>query len=201
MAVAAALAVASLAIGAAQGYMSYQEEAAFAKAQEEALEESNDLKHDELIRQYQELSSSESKAMFDAHSKSIEAQKQHLVSRSQLEAQAAASGTYGQSLDILFEDLNTTQGVRMRNILDEEQTRLDDANTYAKNAAANYKAGISRTPISQPSAFKHALGGAQTAVSVYSAGSSLASSYGQVAPAKSATSGANITPSYHWRPV
>lgn len=177
-------------------------EQAAAEAQAEAMrtrqEQYNKQVHDEAIRQYQQLDAAEADINTDAHAESLQTQKDYLKARSTVELQAAASGTYGQSVDLIIEDLQTGKAQRMADTVLRRDRLLDDVNTTAKDISANAARQFDNTPIAEPSTFNSVMTGVQTAESVYSFADDLNSSLtasatadvgGKTAPARGSTAG------------
>lgn len=121
--------VASLAVSAISSGMSYMQ----SKAQVDAQEAYNDQLVESAIESYQQLDKQEADAIEQSHKQSLQAQREYLQARSSTELQAAATGTYGQSLDIAINDLNTGLGQRMSDITQQRERHLDNIDTQALN--------------------------------------------------------------------
>lgn len=185
-----AAAAGSLALGAMQAITSYSDGKAMAKAQEKAQKQNNERLLQETIYKYQELDKQEADVIFDAHSKSLEAQKDFMQARSQMEASSAATGTYGQSVNTAIEDLNTSFGGRMADIISDQERSFDAINQRASDIAQGYSAGYDNRRIQQPSAFRAATSGLQTAAGIFSTASGFTEGYRKT---RSAKSGAKVT--------
>lgn len=159
-----------------------QAEAA-AEAQRQRQEQYNQQVRDEAIRQYQQLDQAEADINTDAHAESLQTQKDFMKARSTVELQAAASGTYGQSVDLIIEDLQTGKAQRMADTVLRRDRLLDDVNTKAGDIQADAQSRLDNTPIAQPSTFSSVLTGVQTAASVYSFGSDLSDKFSKASPA------------------
>lgn len=136
-------------------YMAQQAES----AQKKAAEAQNKAIQEETIRQYGEMSDEENQITRDAHQQSIQAQADYMKARSQVELQSAATGTYGQSVDLAIEDLNTTQGQKQTDILRERQANMERVNQTARNIQAQSNASMNRSPIKKASILESAAQG------------------------------------------
>lgn len=132
-----------------------------ASAQEKAANAQNEAVQEETIRQYGELSDEESQITRDAHQNSIQAQAEYMKARSQVELQSAATGTYGQSVDLSIEDLNTSMGKRQTDILREREANMERINQTARNLQAQGNANMNRSPIKKPSVLEAGMAGVQ----------------------------------------
>lgn len=180
-----AAAAGSLAMGAMQAISAQAEGKAMAEANKRAQKLNNERLLKETIYKYQELDKQEADVIYDAHSKSLQAQKEFMQARSQVEANAAATGTYGKSIDTAVEDLKTGYGGRMADIVYEQQSSLDNINKRASDIAQGYSAGYDTRRIKQPSAFRAITSGIGTAVNMYGTTSGFLSSYQGARQAKS----------------
>ena len=138
---------------------SYYAQQQAAKAQEKAADAKNERIQQETLRQYGEMSEAESEIVSDSYKNSIQAQADYLKSRSNIELQSAASGTYGGSVDLAIEDLNTTQGQRQADILKQRDQQLGQISQGARNLQAQSNASLDRTPIKKPSILQAATEG------------------------------------------
>lgn len=193
----------SVATSAASAMISYQQQSAQAAvqkkaiaAQNAAIEKQNQMIFEESIRQYGELDRAEAKSIFDAHSKSISAQKEYMQARAKMETQASASGTMGQtvntSLQALAGDredvLNDIEYVNRRNLADINQ----EAENIRYGTLGRYNYNYNYNTVQQPSAFAAVVGGVGDAFgnfnSYYNAMSSIKDYWG---PSKNTKTGAN----------
>lgn len=182
--------VISLAATAATAAASYSSQKQAAKRQRAAQEAHNTAIQKEAIRQYGELDDDEADIIYDSHKESLQAQKEIMVARSTIELQSAASGTGGQSVDAVIENLNLGFGQRTAEIINERDRALDQVNTTARNIAAQAELGQDLTPIAEPSAFSAAIKGAKTGMSIYSTLSSGGSTLKDAGAAPSRSTGA-----------
>jgi len=134
----AAIAAASAVAATATTYVS-------TKNQAKAQEEYNKGLEAEAIRQYGELDKAEADAIYKSHQDSMEAQKQHMVARSSMMLESAATGTYGSSLDVALADLNTGFGQRLGEITYARDFELDSINRTAEGIRQSAISGSDRT--------------------------------------------------------
>ena len=165
MGTAAVLAVTALA-AAVSGYMSYDQNQKQIKAQEDY----NEALERESIRQYQELDQVEADAIYDSHAESLQAQKDYMEARSSIELQAAVTGTYGNSINLAIQDLNTGYGGRMAEITYNRESVLDQIDRQAENIRVQPDLNADRT-IHPPSWYVGVSTGISTGMSAYSAAS------------------------------
>ena len=146
-------ALASAAVGSYTAYTS-------SKAQQDAQKEYNKSLEREAIRQYSELDEQESDAIKEANAESLQAQKEYMQARSTIELQAAATGTYGNSINTTIQDLKTGYGGRMAEIVYNREVELDNIDKQARNIQAGVGQSADRT-VKKPawySAFQTGLG-------------------------------------------
>jgi len=147
------MALAGAAVSAATTYTSVQQQKEQQKAYNKSLEK-------EAIRQYQELDKVEADAIQESHAESLQAQKDYLEARSSIELQAAATGTYGNSIDLAIQDLKTGFGGRMAEITYNREAKLDQVDRQAQSSRTQSGLGADRS-IQAPafySAFASGLG-------------------------------------------
>lgn len=156
----------SLGMAAASAGMAYKN----SKAQKEAQENYNDALEREAIRQYQELDEVESDALRESHAQSLQAQRNYMEARSAIELQSAVTGTYGRSINMAIEDLNTGLGGRMSEIVYNREARLDQIDRQAESIQAGTAAQADRT-VSQPAWYSAFSSGLSTGTAVYGAAS------------------------------
>lgn len=150
--------------------VSYYSQSQQAKAQAEAQEAYNKRVQEEAIRQYGELSDEEQDTLYDSHKNSLQAQKEFMQARSSIELQSAATGTYGQTVDVAIQDLNTGLGQRTADIVYRRDANLDRINQTAERIRTSADANFDRTPIQEPSIFKAMSDGIRTGQAVSSLG-------------------------------
>lgn len=143
-------------------YMTQREQAKMQAQQQKAY---NDRIHEETIRQYGELSEAEQDALYDSHQGSLQAQKEYMQARSNIELQSAASGTYGQTVDVALEDLRTGKGQQTADIIYRRDRQLSDINRTAEGIRSQSAASFDRTPIKRPSILESANAGLQAGIS------------------------------------
>lgn len=148
-----------MAMASAMASMYAQQQAA--SAQKKAAEAQNQAIQDETLRQYGELSDEENEITRDAHQQSIQAQTDYMKAKSAIELQSAATGTYGQSVDLAIEDLNTSQGQRQTDILRDRESNLERVNQTARNIQAQSNANMNRSPIKKPSVLEAGIAAGQ----------------------------------------
>lgn len=156
---------------AASGYIAYDQN----QKQIEAQEDYNEALEKEAIRQYQELDQVESDTIYDSHAESLQAQKDYMEARSSIELQAAVTGTYGNSINLAIQDLNTGYGGRMAEITYNRESKLDQIDRQAESSRVMPGLNADRT-IHQPSWYAGVSTGMSTGVSTYSAFSGMAGS-------------------------
>lgn len=134
--------------------LSYVSQSQQAKAQAKQQEAYNQRVKEEAIRQYGELDDEEADILYDSHAQSLQAQKEYMQARSSIELQSAASGTYGQTVDVALADLGTGLGQRTADIVYRRDANLDRINQTAEGIRSQSDANLDRSPIKQPSMFK-----------------------------------------------
>lgn len=164
----------SLAVSAVSAGVSYHQ----SEQQKDAQEEYNKQLEEEALRQYTELSKQEADAIEQEHQASLQAQRDYLSAKGQVEAQAAATGTYGQSVDLAIEDLNTGLGHRFGEITQAREMQLDNIDTQAKNIQAGVAQQADYT-ITPPSYYQGFSSGLSTFGSTYRTGTQASEAYRQ----------------------
>lgn len=106
----------------------------------------------------------------------MQAQREYMKARSTVELQAAASGTYGQSIDLAITDLGTGLGQRMADITSRREMQLDNIDTEAKNIQAQAK-GSSDYSINQPAWYSSLNTGLSTFQRTYGVASTVGNAY------------------------
>jgi hypothetical protein len=172
MAVAAVAAVVSAVAGLASAGMAYKT----SKDQAEAQEDYNEYLEKQAISQYAELDKQEADAIEASYKESMQAQREYLKARSSVELQAAATGTYGQSIDLAIQDLGTGLGQRMADITSRREMQLDNIETEAKNIQASATGGSDYT-INQPAWYSSLSTGLSTFSTAYNTTSKIGSLY------------------------
>jgi flagellar biosynthesis component FlhA len=163
---------------AAQAAASYAQSKSAADAQEEY----NKQLEKQAIESYSELDKQEADAIEASHKESLQAQREYMKARSTIELQAAATGTYGQSIDVAIEDLNTGLGQRMADITSRREMQLDNIDTQAKNIR-NQAKGSSDYTIQPPAFYSAGLSGLSTFSQVYGMTSAVSTSSAEGAAA------------------
>jgi len=146
------------------------------KQQEEAQEQYNEYLEKQAIQQYAELDKQEADAIEASYKESMQAQREYLKARSSVELQAAATGTYGQSIDLAIQDLGTGLGQRMADITSRREMQLDNIETEAKNIQASATGGSDYT-INQPAWYSSLSTGLSTFSTAYNTTSKIGSLY------------------------
>lgn len=164
------------------GVMSYQQ----SRQQEQSQAAYNKALEQDAIRQYGELDKVEADAIYESHAGSLEAQREYLTAKSQIELQAAATGTYGGSIAASIQDLNTGLGGRMAEITYEREHRLDSVNRQAEQIQASPGLQADRT-VQQPAYYKAFSSGLNTYGQVSQIGGAVGNAYNQVKPATPGT--------------
>lgn len=139
----------SLVSAAASAAMSIQQ----SNQQKDAQEKYNKKLTEDAIRQYGELDKAESDAIYESHAQSLEAQREYLSARSQVELQAAVTGTYGNSINLAIQDLNTGVGGRMAEIAYQRESVLDAIDKKAEQIQRSPSLNADTT-IQMPSYYK-----------------------------------------------
>lgn len=171
---AAAYAVISGVIAAASAAVSYKT----SKDQEEAQEDYNKYLEKQAIAQYAELDKQEADVIETSYKESMQAQRDYMKARSSVELQAAATGTYGNSVDLALADLGTGLGQRMADITSRREMQLDNIDVQAKNIAAQAKSG-SNYSVNQPAWYSGLNTGLSTFQSTYGSLSTAGETYKQ----------------------
>lgn len=161
------------AVAAVSAYTAY----ATSSAQADQQSAYNEQVREEAIRQYKELDGAESDAVYESHAQSLQAQREFLQARSSIELQSAASGTYGQSVDVAIRDLHTGLGQRMSDIAYTQDRNFDAINNASQRARAG--AGASQVTIQQPSYFKAFSTGLRTYSQASNIGEGIRTTYNQ----------------------
>jgi len=128
--------------------------------QKDAQEEYNKALEKDAIRQYGELDKAEADAIYESHAQSMQAQREALTARSSVQLQAAATGTYGNSVNLAIQDINTGYGGRMAEITYQRESQMDAIDQAAERIQVSTEMGAD-TNIQQPSyysAFSSGLG-------------------------------------------
>jgi hypothetical protein len=149
--------VASSVVSAVSAGVSYMQ----ADAQKDAQEAYNEQLERNAIESYAELDKQEADVIEANYKESMQAQREYMQARSSIELQAAASGTYGQSIDLAIEDLNTGLGQRMTDITSRKEMQLDNIDVQAKNIANQAKAQADYT-VQPPAYYQAAMTGLST---------------------------------------
>lgn len=173
--VAAAGAAGAAAAGAAMSYKQSKDQEASQEAYNEALEK-------DAIRQYGELDKAESDAIYESHAQSMQAQRDYLQARSSVELQAAATGTYGNSVNIAIQDLNTGLGGRMAEIAYQRESQLDAIDQKAEQIQSATVMGADTT-IQQPSYYSAFSSGLSSFSSAYNTVNTVGNTYKSAKPA------------------
>jgi GTP:adenosylcobinamide-phosphate guanylyltransferase len=175
-AIGAAVAVATAAATAAMSIRQSNEQA-------DAQEKYNKKLTEDAIRQYGELDKAEADAIYESHANSMQAQREYLTARSSVQLQAAATGTYGNSMNLAIQDLNTGFGGRMADITYQRDSQLDAIDMKAEQIQRSPSMNADTT-IQQPSYYT----GFTTGISTYNTMSGItgkvANAYKDVKPAK-----------------
>ena len=159
--------------------MSYQT----SERQKDAQEDYNDALTKDAIRQYGELDKAESDAIYESHAESMQAQREYLTARSSVELQAAATGTYGNSVNLAIQDLNTGIGGRMAEITYKRESVLDAIDQKAEQIQSATVMGADTT-IQKPSYYSALSSGLSNFSSAYNATKAVGNAYTAAAPAK-----------------
>lgn len=153
--------------------------------QVEAQEDYNKYLEKQAIEQYSELDKQEADAIEQSYKESMQAQREYMKARSTVELNAAATGTYGQSIDLAITDLGTGLGQRLGDITGKRNMQLDNIATEAKNIKASAVGG-SDYSINQPSWYQGLNTGLSTFGSTYNTVSTTSDAYKQSRTAKTA---------------
>ena len=148
------------------------------KDQEEAQEQYNEYLEKQAISQYAELDKQEADVIEASYKESMTAQREYMKARSSVELQAAASGTYGNSIDLAITDLGTGLGQRMADITSRREMQLDNIDTQAKNIQAQAK-GSSDYSVNQPAWYSSLNTGLSTFQRTYGVASTVGEVYTQ----------------------
>jgi len=177
--VAVVAAVVSAVVGAASAGVSYKA----SKDQEAAQEQYNEQLEKQAIAQYAELDKQEADVIESSYKESMQAQREYMKARSSVELQAAATGTYGQSIDLAIQDLGTGLGQRMSDITSRREMQLDNIDTESKNIQAGAK-GSSDYSINQPAWYSGLSTGLSSGLRTYETASSVSRSYSESSTVK-----------------
>jgi len=141
--------------------------------QSQQQEDYNKYLEEQAISQYAELDKQEADAIEASYKESMQAQREYHKARSTVELQAAATGTYGQSIDLAIQDLGTGLGQRMADITSRREMQLDNIDIESKNIQAGAVGG-SDYSINQPAWYQ----GLSSGLSGFSQGYGIASTVG-----------------------
>jgi hypothetical protein len=97
--------------------MQYKQQSAMYKAQSKQQEAFNKAKDAEAVRQYGEMSIAETDERDNDARSTLDIKRQHIQDVGALRAQQAASGNSGGSLDLMMQDLRSSGGRDMSNIM------------------------------------------------------------------------------------
>lgn len=146
------------------------------KKQEDAQEKYNEHLRDNAIAKYSELDKQEADILEQSYKESLESQREYMQARSSVELQAAATGTYGQSIDLAIRDLSAGFGQRMADITTRREIQLDNVDTQARNIKRSVKTQADYTI--QPPAYMQAMStGLNTFASTYGTASTVQKAY------------------------
>lgn len=174
--------------------------AAEASAQKDAQKAYNKALLQSTIDGYKDLDKQESEIIYDAHIKSIGAQKELLRARSSVEANAAATGTAGNSVNVAINDLGRGYGERIADVTHEMNSRFDSVNQEALNLKKSYEAQQDTKRIKGPSIFSALASGAQAGISTYNFANTVGAARRSISSARSSVaSSANKLESFHAR--
>jgi len=172
MAVTAVVAIVSAVAALASAGMSYKT----SKDQEKAQKHYNEYLEKQAIQQYAELDKQEADVIETSYKESMQAQREYMKARSTVELQAAATGTYGQSIDLAIQDLGTGLGQRMADITNRREMQLDNIDIEAKNIKAGAEGG-SDYSINQPAWYQGLSTGLSTFQRTYGVASGVGNAY------------------------
>lgn len=175
-AIAAVVSAVAAAAGAGVAYKTSQDQEAAQEAYNEQLEK-------QAIAQYAELDKQEADVIEMSYKESMQAQREYMKARSSVELQAAATGTYGQSIDLAIRDLGTGLGQRMADITSRRTMQLDNIDTQAKNIKAGV-AGSADYSINQPAWYSSLSTGLSTFQRTYGVATNVGNAYTQSRTAK-----------------
>ena len=142
----------------------------------DAQEDYNKSLRDDAIRQYAELDKKEADAIESSYKESLQSQREYLEARSSIELQAAATGTYGKSVDSVIRDLNAGFGQRISDITTRRNKYLDNVDTEAFNLQQAVARGSDYT-IHQPSFMVATESGLSTFARTYSIASAVGGAF------------------------
>ena len=157
-----------------------------AKSQKDAQENYNEQLRDQAIVQYSELSKQEADVIEATYNESLQSQRKYLQARSSVELQAAASGTYGQSVDLALQDINTGFGQRMTNITKKRERELDNIDTQAENLRTSVANSTDYT-IAQPAFYQAVSSGVSSFSKTYGTVSSVGETSELAEPVRTTT--------------
>ena len=180
------MAVAAAIIGAVAAVSSAAISYKTSQDQVEAQEDYNKSLRDDAIRQYAELDKKEVEAIESSYKESLEAQRNYLQARSSIELQAAATGTYGNSVDSVIRDLNAGLGQRISDITTRRNRYLDNIDTQAINLKESTGRGMDYT-IQQPSYLTAMSTGLNTFGRTYSIASAVGNAFTSSSTANTTT--------------
>ena len=170
------MAVAAAIVGAVAAIASAAVSYTTSENQEEAQDDYNKSLKDDAIRQYAELDKKEAEAIESSYRESLQSQREYLEARSSIELQAAATGTYGKSVDSVIRDLNAGFGQRISDITTRRDKYLDNIDTEAFNLQQSVKRG-SDYSIQQPAFMAATESGLGTFARTYSVASAVGGAF------------------------
>ena len=147
------------------GYMAYQQ----SEAQKDAQKEYNEALETEAVRQYGELDEAEGDIIYESHAQSLEAQRQLLEARSQIELESAVTGTYGGAVDAAMDDLSSGFGYKMAEVTRNKDIQLRNVVSTAESIRAGAVSSADLTPTA-PSWYTAGMTGLQTGATITSLG-------------------------------
>ena len=171
------IAAASAVVSAGVAYKTNEDNKDSQEAYNEALSK-------EAIRQYGELDKAESDAIYESHASSMQAQREYMSAKSQVQLQASATGTQGQSIALAIQDLNTGLGGRMADITYKRESQMDAIDQKAESIRVNPSMNAD-TSIQMPSYYAAFSSGLSTFSKASAVTSKVTSAYNQVKPASS----------------
>lgn len=176
-------------VGTATAMADYSAQRSAAAAKKQQQDAFNLKVRKEAVRQYSELSDDEADILYDSHKSSLKAKKEFLKARSTVQAQAAATGTGGQSIDAVINTLRAGRSERLAEVVNERDNNLADINATAAKIRADAINRQDITPIAKPNFMSSALKGISTGMTVFTFASGLTAAAGAASSAGAGAAG------------
>lgn len=174
------LAAASLAASVASTASQYLQQSQTAKAQAQYQEQQNLLTRQNAALSYDDLSPTEIDLQRQAADQGIQQQAEAAKAKGRVNVFAAASGTYGQSVDTMLFDTESIQARNINQILQEREAGLYNVRQQGEQIRQGAISSQSNSAISRPSWLEAGLNIGSAALSAYDKYSTKQATIGQL---------------------